>query len=252
MTQIEINKLLYEAAVAPQLDTELIEEIINEGADPLGQYNTDEEFVLEALFSDGQDREFAKRLPLLVEVFLKHGMDIEKSEWNVLHCLTWVRDEYGIQTLMNILDAGISASYAESFTVELIGDILMFEAGHYDSNTSFNDYTWSYSMEYAIKMILLIASYEQIFHSSRYIRELVCAKIEDADQLSRFRRWDDYQCEYTFNESIIVSPSGEKIRNIRGKARAREIGSNMEIRELQLIGILDTDYTGRPVNNCDT
>ena len=125
----------------------------------------------------------------------------------------------------------------------------MFEAGAYDADTPFRDNTWGYSIEYAIKMILLLASYERIFESSRYLRELVCAEEESADQFLRFRNWNDYQCAFAFFESDTRTASGEEIRSFQGKATAIEKESNTEIHKLRLIGYLDMDNP--PCRKCD-
>jgi len=243
MTQMELNNLLFLASTAEDPDLGKVEELLKLGADPLGSYDDGNECTLEGAFVNSQERKFSKNLPALIDLFLRYGMDVESSEDAVLHPLTWVRDEYGIQTLQLLMDSGLSVKAADAFAIDLIGDILQFEAGLYDMNTSFHDNTWHESLDSAVKMVLLLASYERVFEGSEYIRKLMCARKEDGANVSCFRSWNDYQCDVEFRDygNLYSDYFGKKASWHLGSATVFANKSRKEIRKLCLIGYLDID-----------
>ena len=198
MTQLELNKQLYEAVTAPQVDLSRIDNLLKLGADPLGAYDEDDldSFVLDELFCESQDDTFAERLPSIVALFLDYDIDVEKSELDALYCLTWIRNEFGIQALKSFLDNGLSIDYTESFFEHLFGDIQMFEFPQ-----AVNMDGWEERFEYAVKMVMLSASYERIVQGSQFIRELIETENNNSAILERFRDWKDYRCEVSVMKS---------------------------------------------------
>ena len=193
MTQMELNKRLCDASLASELDISKVEDLLKMGADPLGYFNADEDYTLDRLFVEGQERDRAKNLPLLVNMFLRYGMSVESSEDDVLYCLTWVRNEFGVQALKALLDAGLSAALAEEFIAHLVGDILLFDISPLTDDAMKKSRSWIESIEYAMAMVLVAASYKKVFLGSRYIRELLGAKGKDANKFARFKEWEKYR-----------------------------------------------------------
>ena len=243
MTQRELNKLLYLASTAENPDLEKVEELLKLGANPLGSYDDDDECTLEEVFVNGQERKYAKNLPALIALFLRYGMDVEAPENDVLHPLTWVRDEYGVQTLQLLMDSGLSAEAADAFAVDLVGDILQFEAGLLDMNSAFHDSTWYESLDSAVKMVLLLASYQRVFDGSEYIRKLMCVSDEGSAAFTSFRNWDVYQCDVVFRDygNLYSKYYGEKVSWHLGSATVFEKESRKEVRKICLIGYLDIE-----------
>ena len=105
----------------------------------------------------------------------------------------------------------------------------MFEVGWFSKTTPRFDYTWAESMDYAMRMIMLIASYENIFKTSRYIRELVGAGEGDAHLLARFRKWDNYCC------------SVDVVDRDNCNVTVFDVGSNEAVWRFKMIGYADMD-----------
>ena len=240
MTQLELNRLLFLASTAPEPDLKAVESLLKPGADPLGPYNSFGGCTLEELFVISQESECAVVLPALTELFLRYGMDVDSSEKAVLHSLTWVRNEYGVQTLRLLMDAGLSAGEAEAFAVDLIEGILQTEAGEYDPAL---DADWRESIGCAVRMILLLASYERVFTGSRYIRKLMHAEEEGFAAIERFRDWEKYRCDVVFRDygDRYAKEAEEKIPWYLGTATVFEKESGKEVRKLSLIGYLDME-----------
>ena len=114
-------------------------------------------------------------------------MDIEKCEWDLLHYLTWLRHEYGIETLKLLLEHNLSPVYADYFVEDLIGDMLQFEP--LDMNNAY----WVGSVIWALKMVMLTAA----FNKDR-LEECVCIKhlIEPENNpetdLGMFIEWNNF------------------------------------------------------------
>ena len=110
--------------------------------------------------------------------------------------MTWIRNEFGIQALKSFFDNGLSINYTESFFEHLFGDIQMFEIPQAVDMDG-----WEERFEYAVKMVMLSASYERIVRGSQFIRELIETENNNAAILERFRDWKDYRCEVSVIKS---------------------------------------------------
>ncbi len=245
MTQLELNNLLYQTSTAPDPDYAMVEELLQMGADPLGCYDKDDDYdcALNELFSDGQEQKRAERLPDLIKLFLRYGMDIDSSENDVLHSLKWVRNKYGVQSLQLLMDAGLSTERAECFAIDLIGDLLMFEVVSDACDRTFCDFSRCESFEYAVKMILLLSSYDRVFKGSRYIREMLGDEGEDPSVFAPFRKWNDYRCEFEFRDygDLLPLHDGRKVSWLLGSATVFGKESGEKVRNIHLIGSLDMD-----------
>ncbi|MBR3356130.1 MAG: hypothetical protein IKG47_12420 [Oscillospiraceae bacterium] len=243
MKQKELNRLLYEASKASRVDLEIVEKLLKQGGDPLGYYDEDEECALGEVFINSQELKSARCLPGLVDLFIRYGMDVDSSEDDLLHYLTWVRNEYGVKALQLLMDAGLSNEYAEEFAEDLIGHILMFEASYYrfSENRSYTDYRKS--LDNAVKMVLLLASYERVFNHSKYIRYVMSAEEVDYAECAIFRNWADYYCDVIFQDfgDLYPNKNGNEISWFLGAATIYEKNTRKEVRKLRLVGDLDME-----------
>ena len=78
--EIELNNRLYDECSKENIDFEVVEDLLKQGADPLGataEYGWGlMEHVYDEIVCDSQDND-SIYLPKLTELFLKYGMDID-------------------------------------------------------------------------------------------------------------------------------------------------------------------------------
>ena len=208
MTQFELNRMLSAASTTPNADLDMIEKLLNTGADPLGPFENEDDYddcVLDELFCDAQSSG-NEQLPVIVGLFLSHGMDVTSVEFDVLHTFTWVRNESGLQTLKVFLDHGLSASSVDSFFRDMIGDILQFEIdprGIENVETcAYNGFPPQYHdrLVYAIRMLLLASSYEYVLNESTYIKTVLNADDIGFNFFSRFRNCSGIRCGFDLRD----------------------------------------------------
>ncbi len=199
--EVALNGRLYEACRKAEPDVAWIEELLKQGADPLGPIAESGwdvldhiygELVMDSLFDDDID------LPQITELFLKHGMDVASPRIpydndNSLHVLRYLPEkESSLPTLKILLDHGVDADAVGEFW----GRFIFGELNYYHEDP--NDEEWHDRFVYAMKMIMLIASYDHIIDNDEYLRELICCQHNRYD-LHKFRAWDGY--EYVFDTS---------------------------------------------------
>ena len=117
-----------------------------------------------------------------------------------------------------------------------------FEASDLDQPFT-NDLTWGETLDYAVKMVLLLASYERVFNSSRYIREILSVSDEDYTAFTQFRHWDDYHCNVAFQDygDLLSEHAGKQLSWRLGASKVYEKASGKGVKTLKLIGYLDMD-----------
>lgn len=249
MDEMELNRQLCAEATAPEPDFEELEKLLDMGADPLAYINDYEECTMEEVFANSQDYKDARHLPDLVSLFLRKGMKVESSKDDVLHALTWVRNEYGVKALRILLDGGLSAEYAESFAEDLIGDIMQFESSYSPGahiageEMMSKEGTWGASLDYAVRMVMLLSSYERVFDSSSYIRTMMCAKPDEFKEVQVFRNWDVFWCRVEFvdcSDLLDEANSDRRPWNI-GMVSVYSKNSGRQVRKLLLFGDLDQE-----------
>lgn len=199
--EIALNGRLYEACRKAELDVALIEELLKQGADPLGPiaasgwdvlYHIYGELVIDSLLDD------EIKLAQITELFLKHGMDVASPRIpydndNSLHVLRFLPEkENSLLTLKMLLDYGVDADAVGEFW----GRFIFGELNCYHEDP--NDEEWHDRFVCGMKMIMLIASYDHIIDNDENLRELICCQHNSYD-LHKFRAWDDY--EYVFDTS---------------------------------------------------
>ena len=206
--EIELNQQLYEECREEchkdQINFERVEELLKQGADPLGGtaiYGWDLlEHIYGELVFDSQDSDGAN-IPELTELFLKYGMNIETPRipydsafsLNPLWDFIFSVNENTAAAMKMLLDHGISASSFAEFWENAITDFFHLECGDPQ-----NDVYWHSKCVWTFKMLLLGASYDHIFQNDTGIGEFICCSFNTND-IHLFRNWNDF--EYFFDTS---------------------------------------------------
>ncbi len=198
--EIELNKKLYEECSKDNIDFNVVEDLLNQGADSLGAtaaYGWD---LLEHIYSElvfaSQDWDNAN-LPEITRIFLKHGMNVDNSRIpydndNSLHPLwmfSFTANKNSIHALRMLLDAGLDSKCTEKFITHSIDDQINV---HQDNP---NDPEYRDWFIWTMKMIMLIASYDHIIDNDEDLRRFIGIEYNNYD-LQRFRKWDDYYYEF--------------------------------------------------------
>ena len=182
---IILNQKLYSEVTAEDFSMERIEELLKQGAQPLGYMDEEHD---ECVFSkmlcyasdhmSGQgidDYNVAReRLSRIVRLFLDYGMlnhlyydEDEKIEflplWEMQFCCC--RD--AAISLKLILDAGYTGESVDDFV-----EHFFIDAEHVDP-FDLNDNEYVYHLEWGIRMLMLIASYPDILVKDEYIRRCI-------------------------------------------------------------------------------
>lgn len=217
----QINKDLLNACIAEKVDLSYIEELLQQGAQPLGAVDWDTNLydaVLEHYLMD-EEEIFVD----ITELFLKYGMDIQKPEIpyddsDVIHPLwsfAFFSTETGLKALKLLLDNGLDLESAgECWSHELLDWRIM-------------EFTLYKEMDYqffkkVLKKIMLFASYPHIILNDEYLQNEIWFSENDYDY-TKFRNWNNYSYEidtkyckdfpqaYGSIIKIIENESGEKV-----------------------------------------
>jgi len=200
--EIQLNKKLFEECAKEHIDFAVVEELLTQGADPLGGITLYGWDLLIHIYGDvvGESSDSNSiNLPRLTELFLKYGMDVDKPRIpydgeNSLHPLwefTFATNENSIVALKMLLDCGLSPeSFAEFWNHSMID---FFYCGCGDPQ---HDKFWNHSCIWTFKMLLLGASYDYILENDKELREFICCNVNTYD-IHNFRNWNDY--EYYFD-----------------------------------------------------
>lgn len=199
--EIELNKKLYEECSKEVIDFKVVEQLLKQGADPLGPtvgYGWDVlEHVYGEIVCDSQDND-SIHLPQITELFLKYGMDIEKpripydfgDSINPLWDFGFVTNENAIYALKMLLDKGISIKSFGEFIGHTYDDLIYIECGD-----PVNDEFWNHVCVWTMKMIMLAASYDYILNQDEGLQMRIGYSYNDYD-IHRFREWNDYYYEF--------------------------------------------------------
>lgn len=202
--EIELNKMLKKECYKKTIDYTAVEELLKQGADPLGGtdlYGWDLlEHIYGELVGDLQDADSVD-LPKITELFLKYGMNVDKprvpydgeNSLNPLWEYTFNTNENSIIALKMLLDNGLSADSFAEFWNHSMSDFINMECGDPE-----NDNFWNKECTWAFKMLLLGASYDHIFDGDDGIGDFICCFYNKSD-IHIFRNWDDF--EYHFDTS---------------------------------------------------
>ena len=200
--EIELNKKLLEECSKRDIDLTAIEDLLKQGADPLGGiavcgWDLPEHLYSEILCESQDSR--SVNLPAITELFLKYGMNIDapripyddENSTNPMWCFAFVTNEHAISALKMLLDHGLSAESFGYFWGHAVGDLFLIEQGDPQ-----NDEFWNKECTWTLKMILLGASYDHIFEEDEDIGKFICYSNNSGD-IHMFREWNDF--DYTFD-----------------------------------------------------
>ena len=203
--EIELNKKLLEECSKADIDYTVVEELLKQGADPLGGTAVGGWGILEHIYgelvNDSQEND-SVNLPKITELFLKYGMDIDNprvpydydNSVNPLWYYSFVPNENSTAALKMLLDHGLSAdSFAEFWGHSTFN---YFNIGSGDPE---NDAAWNKEFIWTFKMLLLGATYDKVFNDDDEIGEFLCCDCNTSD-IHIFRNWNDF--EYHFDTSL--------------------------------------------------
>ena len=195
----ELNVKLFDACTSDIIDYELVESLLKQGAEPLGDialsstlHNNLYDEVVDHLFcNEDTPEDFYK----ITELFLRYGMDISKptipyDNNNVLNPL-WTfgfpSNECVLRTLKLLLDHGLRACDAEECWGHAIFDFVNLEGRLFNPS----DYEVFYDY---IRKLILIASYPHVLEKDQTLREEIWYDYNLYD-VTRFRNWNDFSFE---------------------------------------------------------
>lgn len=197
--EVELNKRLLAECSKENIDFDLVEELLKQGADPLGATEVYGwgllEHVYEELVMNSYDDIGSINLPKITEVFLKNGMDIASPRIpydgnNSIHPLRFFpADEYSIVAFKLLLDYGVDADSVAEFWDRCIFDQINV---NYDDPNSEEWHDW---FVWLMKTIMLISSYDHIINNDEDLRNLIGYTYNSYD-IHNFREWDNFYYEF--------------------------------------------------------
>lgn len=196
MTQLELNKRLFDVLCLEIIDLTVVEELLKLGADPLGSAseNDQKEHILGELFCEASSNpNLSEKMPQIVQLFVDYGMNIvsrniidDGDNTNPLWNMAFYTDENGLKVLKILLDNGLDYKSAESFVEHVLVDMEICDGCEVDNEW------FLYRAVCSLKMVMYVASYPHIVRDSQYIRECVEIEKNNALNLMGFQFWNDY------------------------------------------------------------
>ena len=198
-----MNNKLYEDCQKEESDFALIEELLKQGADPMGPTDGHGWGLLDHIYGElvrsaEPDDALLQNIPRITELFLRYGMDISSpripydDENSISPLFCFPENEIGIITLKLLLDAGLDASSVAEFWSTATFD--QYNVCQFDPN----DEEWHDMFVWMMKMIMLVASYDHVLQDDEGLYETVGCSYNTYD-IHNFRNWDNYY--YVFDTS---------------------------------------------------
>lgn len=199
--EIELNKKLYEECFNRDIDFAKIEDLLKQGADPLGPTDGHGWGLLEHIYGEiVSEAQFEgnAHLPRLTDLFLKYNMDVDHPRipydrgnsinplWDLGLCL----NEHSIETLKLFLDRGISVDSFGEFWSTAMGDLIDVECGDPVGNEF-----WNRVCVLSLKATMLAASYDYMLNGCEHLRKFIGYSYNDYD-VHKFRNWNDFTYEF--------------------------------------------------------
>ena len=196
--EIELNRKLYAECSKDVIDFELVEELLKRGADPLGGTSEYGWGLLDHVYGElvlySQDSN-SVNLPKITELFLKYGMDVSSpkvpyDQDNSIHVLRYLpENENAIIALKMLLDNGVDPDSVCEFWDRFIYDEINVHCEDpYDEE-------WHDYFVWAMKMIMLIASYDHVLNNDEDLQKLIGFSYNTYD-VHNFRNWNNYRYEF--------------------------------------------------------
>lgn len=199
---VALNNRLLEECLQKDPAFDVIEELLKQGADPLGGTASfgwgTMDHIYEEIILNGQS-DNSEHLPRITELFLQYGMNVDAprvpydgdNSLNPLWSLAFCMNDKAISTLKILLDHGLSAEgFAECWD-HAVSDLINVECGDPEGD-------WNNACVCSLKMTLLGAAYDHILKEDDGLREFLCCDHNEAD-IHMFREWNDF--EYRFDVS---------------------------------------------------
>lgn len=199
--ETELNNKLKEECTKENVDFEIAENLLKQGADPLGGTEVSGFGILEHIYGDiicESENTNSVNLPRITELFLKYGMNIDNpripydgdNSLNPLWDLSFVTNENSISALKMLLDNGLSADSFGEFWGHSTLDLFNIDCGDPE-----NDEFWNNECVWTLKMILLGATYDHILNNDNDIRKFLCCS-SNTNDIRIFRNWNDFEFHF--------------------------------------------------------
>ena len=192
----KLNNRLLAVCTADVIDYSLAEELLKQGAEPLGEVDDcgEPELVYNQVLMNFMDMENPPEdFYLITELFLRYGMDLSNPAVPydyVLHPM-WAFSCYSkgdvvLQTLKLLLDNGLKAEDAAAFWMNEVSDFVNV------SGSLLDDYSFELFFDY-IRKLMLIASYPHILKADKDLRKEIWYDYNCRDyDVTRFRNWNEF------------------------------------------------------------
>ena len=191
-----LNLKLYNVCNAKEIDYNLAEELLKQGAEPLGKIKLPDNRIKTILYGEVVDvlfdnEETPEDLYKLTELFLKYGMDMTKpvpydeEECNPLWIFAFPSNDCVLRTLKLLLDHGLNAEDAGKCWNHAICDLVDMDGRLTD------DLCYEFFYDY-IQKLMLIASYPHVLEADESLRNEIWYSANDYD-LKKFREWQNYE-----------------------------------------------------------
>jgi len=200
LEQIELNKKLLDECCKKKIDIKKIKELISQGAELLGQISDKwPDNLYGEIVCDNEN------LYEITKIFIESGMVIKHSMfkndddsidplWELAFCC----NEEGIKTLKLLLDNNLDFDSVEEFIDHVYIDYLFLEIPDTDDdklNLSF--------FEYAMKMLMLCASYKYVYEKSEYLRRIIEVENNSYD-INKFRDYNNFYVKVEKNKFYFI------------------------------------------------
>ena len=219
--EIDLNNRLYEECLKECLDVSAIKELLKQGADPLGATAVSGWGLLEHVYGgiifEMSQRENTDNLPIITELFLESGMDMDKpkvpydeeNSLNPMWNMAYIVDENTLCVLKTLLDNGLSAVSAAEMWDHIIFDLYVEWGVHGNSEYKGCELTG------AMKVVMLCASYDHVLNEDEGLQEFIGCSHNNYD-IHKFRNWNDFY--YVFDEKRPQSNRiGVRIYDVKSK-----------------------------------
>ncbi len=195
--EVALNNKLYKECTKEVIDCAAIEELLRQGADPLGATAVSGWGLLDHVYEklvDSDDENF----PVITELFLKHGMNIDHpripydndNSINPLWSFAFNINENTLLSLKMLLDNGLSANSVGDMWGHATFDLINIECGN--PNT---DEFWRNECIWTMRTIMFCASYDRILNNDEDMRDFIGYSYNDYD-LHKFRQWEEFIYEF--------------------------------------------------------
>ena len=215
-----LNKELVEVCTRPVVDYTRVEQLLEQGAQPLGTYTeipNCPDVVYDTITDHYIDVEFnTEDFVKITELFLQYGMNIRYAQFpfdenttTPLWTFAFYSGKYTIQALKLMLDYGLDADAADECWCHAVFDLFNVTPWLEDEF----DYTMLYD---TLKKVMLIAAYPHVLENASELQEIIQVQRNTYD-ITLFRNWEDYDYEVVPKETKDTPMANDALVTIRKK-----------------------------------